>query len=230
MPPFVGSVGDLVSAFTEGGGGGGGDLPVLETYSTNTESGNTTSHSTPAPSGITDGDLLVLVIGCGRSRTITPPSGFSMIAQETTSDYIDIQIFSKVASSESGDYSWSASANMRSASMMLRVSGTDTVNIYDGDSTTSNVDDFDAPAVTTTENNCLVFRVFQCGYDSLSGFTVPSTEVATIGTSGANGNGTTLSVSEEDKVTAGDTGTANFAYTASPDFDMGAITIAFEPA
>lgn len=92
--------------------------------SSSTESVGSTTNIVTAPSGIQNGDLLVAVIyGNNGSLTLTLPSGFTNIPVRFTSGLgSNFYIATKIASSESGNYTftWSSSATSAAGIMVYR--------------------------------------------------------------------------------------------------------------
>lgn len=95
----------------------GGDITVIEEISQGVATGampNLVFAGTPV-----NGEKLVAVVACASAAPSTVPSGFTLVASNTsTSDRV--YVYEKVASSESGTYTWVTSS--RSAVMMARLS------------------------------------------------------------------------------------------------------------
>lgn len=105
-----------------------GSVSNTPTYGTRTNSTIT------APSSIANGDLLVAVLHAGNSSgtavTVTPPAGFTEVTNspiaETFSGYtIASHVYYKVASGESGNYTFSHSS-ADTEGYMYRLTGADT--------------------------------------------------------------------------------------------------------
>jgi hypothetical protein len=146
----------------------GGTGPKIQSKSLEVH-GQVTSATVTAPSGIVDNDLLLLFIswdGNSGNGTVTPPTGFNeeyVIGNNPTSATVTGAIYSKVASSESGDYaiSWTG-VNEHTATLMLRIdgvaSGSEIQNpAEEGNSTVATTNPFITPATATDTDNSLVF-------------------------------------------------------------------------
>ena len=158
-------------------------MAVIETTSTVSYAARTNTTIT-APSGIVNGDVLLAILDIGQSSapTVTPPSGFTEI---TTTGWpmainaadpwqVRVRAYTKIASSESGNYTFSHSSAYSEA-IMYRISGADTTTPVNpnptsgsGNSTTSI-----APGITTPRNNSVV--VFVSGAWNAAGPTTPPT-------------------------------------------------------
>ncbi len=97
--------------------------------------GSRTNTTIPAPAGIQDGDILLALLDVGGSTSpaVTPPSGFTEI---TTTGWpltyaradpwqVKVHAYWKVASSESGNYTFTHSSASTEA-IMFAISGADT--------------------------------------------------------------------------------------------------------
>lgn len=119
---------------------------------------------TSVPSGTTDGDLLLAVATAHQESpdgTITAPSGWTEVATHYNAEFGRVSVFSKIASSESGSYTWTSSVNVRFACT--------TVAYYDGIHSSSPIEAvtntayvangtvFRAAGVTTTATRSLIF-------------------------------------------------------------------------
>jgi hypothetical protein len=89
-----------------------------------------TSHAIVAPSGIVDGNLLVCIFTHTSTPTITPPgswddeSGFNFVVVAG----ITIRVYTKIASGESGNYTFSTSVSSTVRAQIYRLSGADTAD------------------------------------------------------------------------------------------------------
>jgi len=103
-------------------------VPVIESKSTATRTSNGLNINLTAPSGINDGDLLLIVLGIdGNPIIFTPPTGFIDITplngDKGPSDRITLFAAFKIASGESGDYNTTWISNQQGTGHMYRISG-----------------------------------------------------------------------------------------------------------
>lgn len=100
---------------TSGGGGGSGTAPVFGTIGTVLAVSNPSSpQSVAAPASIANGDLLVAAIKIAgpNAITVTPPAGWTEVGTGVTNTggtgtAGELHVFYKIASGESGSYSFS---------------------------------------------------------------------------------------------------------------------------
>ena len=115
------------------------------------------------PYTLRDGLLLLgLNAWDGNAGTITPPSGFSAITGITNgpdgASAVTLGCFSKTASSEGLNYSYSWVNTQWHMAALLAIDGWDSIDIAaaaEGSSTAPQ-----SPSVTTTVNDCLIIRGF----------------------------------------------------------------------
>lgn len=94
---------------------------ISSTSSASNWGGN--SVTVTAPSGIQNGDVLLAFVGSLDNAGMTPPSGFTLIISQTNATR-SIYCYYKVASSESGNYTFTNTTSGKAASAaMYRVTG-----------------------------------------------------------------------------------------------------------
>ncbi|MGH2725533.1 MAG: hypothetical protein ACRDKS_01005 [Actinomycetota bacterium] len=119
----------------------------------------------PAPAGLTPGDVMIAGITVGGNPTITPPSGWTLIRLDATSEF-DLRqaMFWKVVGSEPSSYTFTFSQNQAAAGGIQAYAGVDTANPINAHG--GKVDNFGrttaiiAPSVTTTVNNAMLVGVY----------------------------------------------------------------------
>jgi len=121
-----------------------------------------------APTGIQDDDLLLLIVSSDHSGSgdtvYTAPAGFSALTTYTRVNSgaagVSGQVFYKIASSESGNYSTTETASILTAASIARISGANTSTPFDvnDEDTNTGADPAEAPSVTTTVADTLVIR------------------------------------------------------------------------
>lgn len=133
--------------------------------------GSRTNTTITAPTGITNGDLLVAVLFVGHASTlplltVTPPAGWSEETNspsgiDDTDPYeVSIRVYHKVASGESGDYTFTHAA-AETQGYMYRLTGADTSNPIDATPaatqySSSNGQTTTYGSVTTVTNGCFL--------------------------------------------------------------------------
>lgn len=123
-----------------------------------------------APTGIANNDILVacLIVGNTSAPTVTPPSGFSEVtgypiiySKPTDPWYVNIHVYTKVASSESGNYTFTH-GSAYTEGIIYAVEGADTstpVSPTPTQVTYSNADTVVAPSITPARNSSAIFWV-----------------------------------------------------------------------
>lgn len=113
------------------------------------------------PSGVQDGDLLFAQISLTSGGVISAPSGWTLESDVSTGGGKNFYIYSKVASSESGSYTWTVPSNSYGHGTVSCFRGDfDPENIVESLSELSyftNDNEIKYGSVTTTENNQDVF-------------------------------------------------------------------------
>lgn len=142
-----------------------------------------TNTTATAPAGISDGDLLlaqVFLLNSTDPGTSTPPAGWTQVGStQTVADAFNtanIAIFRKVASSESGDYTWTHGF-AASQVMIARYTGVDTnspVNVSSSNTGSPANSTRTATGVTTTADNCLLAYVGWDWADNVNNETAPT--------------------------------------------------------
>lgn len=152
--------------------GGGGGAAAFRSISSTTYASRTNTIVT-APTGIQNGDILLLVLILGASTPPTPtlPSGFSVLSggPTTITDSgfsVACRLAWKLASSESGNYT-ATHATASSQGMMLAISGassaTPVSSVNNGTATLGTY-----TGITTPSNSSLVAGI-QVAWDSWTG-------------------------------------------------------------
>lgn len=149
-------------------------VPVFQSFSGATASSTTTSLTVTAPSGIADDDLLVAFIVTAASTSAITSSGWTL-SSSTTHSGGSHDVLYKVASSESGNYTFSWSGNSRATGHIFRIDGADTTTPIAADEVaTGNTSTADPPSSgTVTANDFLILTLLdvegKSGLDNVSG-------------------------------------------------------------
>jgi hypothetical protein len=190
-------------------------LPVVESVATGGNATPTSPLSVPLPSGISSGDLLIVFVSNGSSRTATTPTGWTLVAGTSNSGGF-YRVYQRIADGTEGStlsVTLSNTANFNSVA--FRISGhnaTTPVNVSATDNTSNNVV---SPSVTTTVENCLVLRMQGIARDRT--FTVPTSH--TLQGTATTGGLCDISVASIAQSTSGSTGAATWTVSGgSADF------------
>ena len=134
--------------------------------SSSSNKSTTTSVVVTAPTGIQDGDILVVIFSAYRSTSAAPgtltASGWTQAGARTTGTYYKSAIFWKRASGESGNYTFSATSatQMQAAIGVYRgcvASGTPTDGVSDTAYVTSNTTVRAASIIPTVANGFFIY-------------------------------------------------------------------------
>lgn len=191
-----------------------------------------------APDGIVNGDTLIGVIftlNATEAVDPTPPSGFTQIG--TTIDVFDgasngeLRVYWKVASSESGDYTFSHASASSQGIVVVYAGGHLTAPIPGGsavsvNSQNSGVADTTANTITTPSNNCMVVIVAFDWADTAVNLTPPT---GTTPTFIERLDVTLTQVFDGILATAGATGNKTWANNAATTSPWGALMFAIAP-
>jgi len=97
-------------------------IPVIESYSITDITSNTNTWDAVAPSGITDDDILILIVSLDGTGANPTASGFTLIVSNDANG-VDHAIFYKRASSESGNYTVNWTGSEQGYLTIYRISG-----------------------------------------------------------------------------------------------------------
>jgi hypothetical protein len=200
------------------------------TYATRT---NTT---VTAPSGITNGDLLIFGIGIfgsgGEAVDPTPPAGFSLISGPSWplqavegANEVETRIYSKVASGESGDYT-ATHADASSQGWMVAVSDPSVNFVITGQSGTGTTTT--ALSVTSANNNALILFIVHDWLSNAADISVPTGTTPTF-TERLDGATSLFYVATGVLGTAGATGDKTITNRNNIGDPWSAVLLAIEP-
>lgn len=182
-------------------------IPVAPTSDGATSTSDTQLVLT-APSGITNGDLLIQIGACVDARTLTS-SGFTQLELSNLNG-ANNYVWAKKAASEPGSYTIDASGSFASQSaVMLRVSGALCDNVatevlVEAGGNATNDQTSECPNVTTPVNDCMVLWVEIAGNGQNAASIDRGSAVEQIDfTGGTGGDGGHISVWSEIIPTAG---------------------------
>lgn len=137
------------------------EIPVAATADSTVDSSDTEMVVSP-PTGIQDGDLLLMIGATVDARTLSPPAGFTQIGSTHNINGTNFYVWAKQASSESGNYTVTASGTFsESSAALFRVTGAlsdtlpgDLSNTGGGNTTSDQT--AECPNVTTPVDACMV--------------------------------------------------------------------------
>lgn len=181
---------------------------VIQSYATNRNSSAGLSLSINKPTGVVSGDLLVLIVNAGTTRTASC-SGFAALGH-IAGVISRVSILYKVAGgSEPSSYTVNLNGSSSISAQMLRIDGTidpalNTIELSTNSG--SGTGNATTPSVTPSDDNSLVIRIAGSGRGG-SFSTTPSTLLFN-DTAGIPNTGITY-----ENCNATPSGTANFTYT-----------------
>ena len=180
-----------------------------------------TTWNVPYPAGISAGEMLIVHISAGSNISSTLPSGWTLIAKDTTTTSTRIALIYKIASgSESGNLAVTMASGTGCA-IMHRYSGVDSGDPLDSVTPStaasgSTVTSVTLPSITTNSANSWI--VAACALNSTSqviNTTSGMTERYDFVGDGGGGSGTRAgSLQDEARTTAGATGTRQISWSA----------------
>lgn len=182
--------------------------PVIQSYELNRTASSVLSLVVNKPSGVTSGDLLILLFNCSNARTPSC-SGFTSLGSYT-SIVGKITVFWKVAGgSEPADYTGSVSGVSTIGLALLRITGaadpaSNAIEIAGTSGSGSGT--ATSPSVTPSDNDSLVIRAAM-GTRGGNFSTTPSTTLFN------EAAGTPNTSCSYETCNATPSGTANFTYT-----------------
>lgn len=122
------------------------------------DSGQQDSLTAAVPTGVTDGDLLVAAI-CSYSTAdpTSAPSGWTLRGTADYKTYVKWHLYTKIASSESGSYTWSWSATTKRAVVVAAYRGdfdtADPIDVISNTEYQTNNTTLRAASITLSQNN-----------------------------------------------------------------------------
>lgn len=144
--------------------------------SSSVASGGGTSATVTAPSGIQNGDLLVALVfvtGGGASTVVTPPTGFNVQSRQNSSATV-FCFATKVAASESGNYTFAVSGTSSNTSAIVLVYRNATSVNTVGALAIAASNTVAAASITPTYNGTLVAAYVRNGSGSVTATTPPA--------------------------------------------------------
>lgn len=196
--------------------------PVVESSGTGVGAGSTTL-SISAPSGIQDGDLLLMYVAYAYAGDdFTLPSGFTNIPIANAGGNIRGIFAWKIASGESGDYVVSWPATPQASGVVLRISNHNGIDTLAQQYNVSLVNTHTAPAATAASDQSLVLRTALRQRGQGAVITTPPTTIVVSQQGSTALDSRTTAISGAVQAVAGTTGTADFS---TPSSTARAITI-----
>lgn len=132
--------------------------------SSNALNGSAGSLTLNCPTGVSDGDYLVMGITVGNNRTITGvPAGWTQDYNASHAGLKQFYVYVKLAASEPASWTWtfsgSGASTVAACAAIQDLDQITPLNISGGQTNASSVN-ITAPSVTTTVNNCLLVGIF----------------------------------------------------------------------
>lgn len=138
--------------------------PVAESW-TSAETTGGTDITIDKPAGVVSGDVLLFAHSTDNAETITPPTGFTVITDDTNSGHCTMQVSWKEATgSEPATYTSSSGSSEHRVAFMVRLSNADVAALVNASAANDTGVSFpSSPTITTTEDDALVFRLYAGG-------------------------------------------------------------------
>lgn len=183
-----------------------------------------TSLTISKPSGTVQGDLLVAAIGVNGTATVTAPSDWTVIRDDTVSTRVRLVSMYKVVTNifEGNNYQFNFSSSVKASGGIVHYAGVDTaqpIDVHAMNSSATNTTSMTAPSVTTTVPNTMLVSVFAnnnaVNHTAGSGMT----QRFSVFSSGRGNAATKVTTSVQDTIqaTAGSSGTKS-ATSASGNY------------
>lgn len=196
--------------------------PAVRSYSTEVDTGSTTSITIDKPTGTVEGDFLIMVISSDDEVTVhTPPAGWDTLFSAKIAGSQVSDIYTKTAgASEPSSYTITKDSE-RSAVMCICTNGAAEVDVS-ADGTGTAIDAV-CPTVTPTVSDTLLLRVVTADGGNNSDPHTQATGYTLLDTISVVSGGC-LSVQHKSH-TSGATGTLNVTMTISEDWTGYTIAI-----
>lgn len=180
-----------------------------------------TTWNVPYPSGISAGDMLIVHISAGSNISTTLPSGWTLIAKDTTTTSTRIALIYKIATgSETGNLAVTMASGTGCA-IMFRYTGVDATTPLDGvtpstAASSSTVTSVTLPSITTNTAGAWIIAASALNSTSqVVNTTSGMTERYDFVGDGGGGTGTRAgNFQDESRPTAGATGTRQISWSA----------------
>lgn len=138
--------------------------PVIESWSEALEDSGSTDIVVDKPSGTVEGDALMFIHITDNTETITQPTGFTVLLDETRSGHSTLQVSVKEAgASEPATYTSSSGSSEARIAYMLRLSKADISALDASAFIDTGTAVPNCPTITTVADNVLVFRMYAGG-------------------------------------------------------------------
>lgn len=177
-----------------------------------------TSHSLPAPSGLQDGDYVLVVITTASGATVNSvPSGFGSALYAGVAGRC--QVYGKFASGEPSSWSWGISASQQVVIHCFALTGVDVTTPFSASGgssiTPTGSGPFNVVVPAISPGDADTFLIGAVGQRTAQTFTKPAS--MTLNSTDANGSGTPCTqISAYEQLSAsGSTGTRTFTSTST---------------
>jgi len=214
-------------------GAGSGDYPAVAATNTSVNNTNGTSHTVNLPSGISSGNLLIVIFGFrgGTNQTITWPSGYASFFRADQSTNVGVAAAYRQADGTEGTtITVTTSANARTSHNSYRITGAADPAVRAPESINSNGNNANPnPASLTPTGGAkdflwIALEVNNAGTTTITGW--PTSYTGGIQANGSSQNSTTGSAVRQLNAASEDPGT----FTISSSIAWAAGTLVVHPA
>lgn len=139
--------------------------PVISGLESAVEDNGSTDITVPKPEGTVEGDKLLFIHITDNTETITQPSGFTVLLDETRSGHSTLQVSAKTAgASEPSSYTSSSGSSECRLAFVVRLSANADLSALDASAfIDSGTGVPSCPTITTIAADALVFRLYAGG-------------------------------------------------------------------
>ena len=201
----------------------------IESTTVSKETGGSSNFTVSMPATRPDGDLYIAQIAIESGSSINSiPSGWTEMENEVWGGTVRFAAYYRVGSSEPASYTWGAASSKKWIGAIHHISGSDTSDPISASGVDwGNSANPDAPAVTSTDDRCLVLRLYGSAGDEQAENYWPG---GTIGIFQDDASGIVVSAAAyEMQATAGNTGSAAFTMTGSKKWVTATIAVSPVP-
>lgn len=208
---------------------------TLRGSSSGNNAGGSTSLSIAMPTGVVQGDVMVMAVTArGTQATITPPTGWTSLQKHaTTGTIITQQMFWKQAGAgEAGPYVWTLSTSGKASGVILAYTNTapsSPIDVSGGQANSTASATITAPTVTTTVANDMLVGFFgEANSATYTATTMTTLQASSFSTGGTATTRTGTAGADQLLGAAGATGTKTATTGTTSSVNIGQV-VAIKP-
>lgn len=204
---------------------------AFRSIATNAPSGSATDTVITKPTGAADNDILIAAIYVENDVAITPPAGWTQIADvDHAAATYDLWVYWKRAASEGASWTWSHSAAWELGAVAAYSGCTTSGDPQDATATTATGTSTSgiAPSITTTTDNSMLVVIF-ASFEGIAAQATGSLPSPLTNNERYDGSGEDLYWADGLLTPAGASGTKTLPSALSASNHWSAVTIALKP-